>query len=105
MVKQTGLPVHDLRVVRRTVKNAMRDAGIPVHTTAALMGHSEEMSKRHYTAAHQYRIDAALETLPRHTERRRVTGFVTRNGPHQHGEGQLPWRASLALLPRLDSNQ
>jgi len=65
MVTYLGLPVHDLRVVRRSVETAMRDAGVPVHITAAVMGHSEEMSKRHYTTAHKEPMDEAIDTLTR----------------------------------------
>jgi integrase len=62
-ISKTDLPVYDLRIVRRSVETSMRDHGVPVHVTAAVMGHSEAMSIRHYTTAHQARMDDAMDTL------------------------------------------
>ena len=62
-ISKTDLPVYDLRIVRRSVETSMRDHGVPVHVTAAVMGHSEAMSMRHYTTAHQARMDDAMDIL------------------------------------------
>ncbi len=63
LVAETGLPVHNFLVLRRSVETAMRDSGVPIHISAAVMGHSELMSMKHYTAAHQERIDTAHESM------------------------------------------
>ena len=62
-ISKTGLPAYDLRIVRRSIETSMRDQGVPVHVTAAVMGHSEAMSVRHYTTAHQARMDDAMDTF------------------------------------------
>jgi hypothetical protein len=41
----------------------MRDHGVPLHVSAAIMGHSETKSVQYDTTAHQAGMDDAMDTV------------------------------------------